>query len=217
MGKPLAIETRYNAFCPGCETLVSLADEGRCLGCGAVCSAYPEFLRVVRLFGDECGRIAERYPVAFVCHDYRGALESGVLAEYLIEDVQRLARENDPERFPPLGFPKLDIVAVTLKHVWTLEKVTIHEDRFPSRFYPHGSQECVPLGMATGALLDREVFSREILEEVLPDHPESALPGLRFFDLQLALALLLARNRLWYAALAERYYLFPVECVCSSS
>lgn len=189
------------AYCPRGKEIVDLSPRGNCPCCGVACRAFPEFMRACACCVDEMTPLTERYPVALHWLSTRAEAEMGVDLSCVLDEAEVRIAERNPDIFLPYGLPKLDFVAVALAHQRTGEKVVIHEDHFDAKFYWHSSRHTpVSMTYATGTGLNELVFRCD---------ENDRQNGLTFSDLQIYLHLLSAQNRLWYAMLAEGFYVMP--------
>jgi len=212
-------KTIHYAFCKHCWHLGPLTAVGGCFSCGRRCRAWPEYLTAYARFERECRVLAEAYPVS-TTYEFRGALELGVWGEDIIEDILQLAQEVEPpetaahlapEEYPVLKLPKLDMVHLTVRHIYARLAVTIHEDHYSELRYHQDEGLGVPVSKAFGELRDAAVFGSQWSAGSAADPAGNTGATLRFSELSPVYEMLQARNSLWYSALEEGYYILSFQ------
>lgn len=185
-------------FCLHCKKYGHLKEDGACPSCGAKCAAYPFFVSTSRQFGIMMDNLMERHNFHCGFLKFRGELECGIY----FADIKNIFRSLHEMPVPGVDdLPKLDIVSFELVHS-SGERTVIREDRYVPLQYNVDDAPHIPVSALLYGELNKPVF---------PDAHKQGLSQLHFFELVPPAMLLFARNRLWYAALAQDFYLYPAD------
>jgi len=188
-------------YCERGKVTVNLSPRGNCPCCGLACRSFPEFMRACELCESEMAKIVERHLISLRWLSTRAEAEMGVDLDCVLKEADERLTQNFSNIVLPHGLPKLDFIAVALRDERSGEQIVIHDDHYDAKFYWHSSRYgVVNMLYATGNGLNDLVFG---------SGTEDRENGLLFSDLQIYLHLLSAQNRLWYAMLAEGFYVMP--------
>lgn len=185
-------------YCPQCRAFTRLTEHGECPACTASCAAYPAFSATARQYEIIVENLCRRCDISLGTVRFRGEVEGGCWWG----DVHNAFRGLDEPELKFLepdiaSLPKLDVVAQTVRHA-AGQEIVIHMNPYVPPFY----------GMKEGRYVSvEEILGPSLMAPIFPAKKDgAAVLGYEFVP---AVSSLFARNRLWYAALAQGFYLFP--------
>lgn len=189
-------------FCSFCGQFTQLNKDGACPHCSNFCEPYEGLTTACQDFQQKIDSLFQKN-FAF----YLGTLS--LRAEYEQDEVWMELRPQIEEKLLNLGdmsfhllsrLPKLDVASIEFCHEYG-ERVAIYFDGYSTPFYhTHYKGLEIPFFDAVHGYLNKPVF---------PDAHENGMSRLCYHHLVPALYLCLTWNRLWYAALADGFFLLP--------
>jgi hypothetical protein len=184
--------------CPECREIFDLDEKASCPSCGMICNAAREFLVTSLAHYNILDEIQERRNFSYGTVKFRGEVECGI---YFADIVNEFRALKDEPLVAPFAnqLPKLDTVSMTLRHVSGEETILYLPPYVPPAYR-------MPAGRYVSVM---DAVHNLLLEPVFPEAHSRSLSALCYFELVPAIGLQFARDRLWYAALAQGFYLFP--------